>query len=301
MVFRINQPLCRRHNSRFDTDDCVIYGLLAAVRWKHGRSESAGLEGKAIMRYGYAALVGLIVTMGGAPALADPFDRPERRAALGIPEPGSNERAVDHWTGAWVGGSIGVGAANYNVLGDFSDEFGSTSFELPNFGGEGFLGSVDVGYSAIVAERLVLGVQVDYAGSNIDNVTSLSDEFAGDLFSGSARLRAQHMLTGALIAGYLTSDTTQIYSLAGVTRGRFNARISGSEDGTTIFSDDENVDLNGLTLGAGVERMVSDLFSVKFEYRYTRFQDETILRNEFGSVEAQTSLHTTRIGMNYRF
>ena len=252
------------------------------------------------MRYTYTTAIGLIAALAAAPALAGALDAPQEEPEI-TPAPSMTERPADHWTGGWVGASVGAGSANYNVVGDL-DFNGAGSFELPDLGGEGFLGSIEAGYSMQVSDQFVLGFQIDYTGSNIDNEASFSvSNGDGGSLDGDYRLRAQHMVTGALRAGYLPSETTQIYGLAGITHGRFDAEYSVSGNGDSLLSGGYDYDLNGFTLGVGMETMIADNVSMKLEYRYTRFEDENLLDFEGASVDVESSLHTARLGVNYRF
>ena len=252
-----------------------------------------------------ATALGVMVGMGLAvPALGGALEAPRAEPQVEAPTQIS-EPSVDHWTGGWVGIGAGLGSSNYNIVGDLdippNGAPGSGSFELPDLGGEGFLGTVEAGYSMRMGENFVLGAQLDYTASNIDNDASFSLSDAAGSIEGDYRLRAQHMFTGAVRAGYLTSETTQIYGLLGYTRGRFDADFSVSENGASVLSGGYDFDLNGVSLGAGIETMIADNMSLKLEYRYTRFEDENLIDVDGVSVDAETSLHTARMGVNYRF
>lgn len=244
----------------------------------------------------------LAVSLAG-PAMAGSFDTPAAEpqvAPIQTQAPSMPQEPATNWTGGWVGGSVGVGATNYNIAGDVMDpRDGDMSFELPNLGGEGFTGSLQAGYGYQIGDNLVIGAQLDYTASNIDTTASLSMSAPnGGSVSGDYQLRAQHMFSGTVRAGYLPSASTQVYGLAGVTRGSFEGDLSLPSNAPQQSYD---YNLNGLTLGTGVETMVSDSVSMSLEYRYTRFEDDSLFSDANSDIDLETSLHSARVGVNLRF
>jgi outer membrane immunogenic protein len=57
-------------------------------------------------------------------------------------------------------------------------------------------------------------------------------------------------------------------------------------------------DVNGFTIGGGLETAVTSNVTVGFEYRYTQFEDADL---DLGGADLETSMQTARITANYKF
>lgn len=109
------------------------------------------------------------------------------------------------------------------------------------------------------------------------------------------------MMAGTARLGYLPSDTTMIYGLAGLTRAKFEAdySVSGVTSGGYDFSD------TGLTIGAGMETRLTEKIGLKLEYRYTKFDDYTIFDGNVAGADVKassdTSIQSATASLTYRF
>lgn len=202
------------------------------------------------------------------------------------------------WTGGYAGVHIGYGWGDS----DFTDEDG-WNLQGQTFGvdSDGFLGGVQAGYNW-QASSLVFGIEgelgyldLDGSAAQIDGV--FNDTFASvdaGLFAGlSARI------------GY-AMDRTLLYAKAGGVY--FDGEYSLSDEvtiaGPAILSGSEVIGL-GYQIGAGVEHAVTDNWTLKLEYAYFDFGNETVTgvdgAGDPSNYSADLSVHTLKIGANYKF
>ncbi|PQO24300.1 porin family protein [Rhodobacteraceae bacterium WD3A24] len=216
--------------------------------------------------------------------------------------------APDYWSGPWVGAGLGMGSTNYDIVGDFNlpmvgEDGLRGDFDLPDLGGQGGLVTIEGGYGFRLSPNMVAGVQLDYTATHIDNDTSFSVSGEADL-DFDYRVRPESMLTAAGRIGYLPSERTLIYGLLGFTRGNFNGEYDLSGDFNA--SDSYDFDLDGWSLGAGIETMLSDNVSMKLEYRYTAFEDHDLFETPVGrdgsvDIDMETDVQTVRAVVSYHF
>jgi len=114
--------------------------------------------------------------------------------------------------------------------------------------------------------------------------------------------------------GFLSSPNTLIYGLVGYTWGQYGLdagfsfdfdrrELAALDSGRGYDSGDgfgADFDVEGWTVGAGIETMLTDNLSIKGEYRFTQFDEEGIF--EFGpyGLDAEPSVHTARAVLSYR-
>ena len=92
---------------------------------------------------------------------------------------------------------------------------------------------------------------------------------------------SNHWLLSALArAGWLVDSRDLIYVLGGPTYGRFTW-------GSETFG------MFGGTVGVGFERQIAPMWTLKAEYRYTKFQNKTI---NTGSTDSTSSSFVTGTG-----
>jgi outer membrane immunogenic protein len=189
------------------------------------------------------------------------------------------------WSGFYVGAGIGGGAVNHELTFGIPGVF--DIINLDGIGGEGFFGTVSVGYDRQINDRFVVGVFADYDFSDISTDLSL----LGGLFTAS--LDHDRSWSIGARAGFLSSPTTLWYGTVGYTEAEFSADSSiGSLD---------LPDFKGYFVGAGVESMLGRGWSLKGEYRFTQFDEETILSLGPFDLDLDTSMHTVRFSLNYKF
>jgi outer membrane immunogenic protein len=185
------------------------------------------------------------------------------------------------WTGFYI--ALGVGAGAVVQTQTLRDEFGPLFTQ--SVGGQGLLGTVAAGYDFRVMPRVVAGAFFDYDISNISN-----DNPA--LFPISVPYDHKHTWSVGGRLGYLATPTTLWYVLGGYSRAGFDFDTLG------------RVDFGGYFVGGGVETQLTGGWSLRGEYRFTRFSTETLLEGGCfcsETLEAETSMHSGRILLVYKF
>ena len=185
------------------------------------------------------------------------------------------------WTGIYVGAGIGGGAAVHEQSLNLS---GVGTVFTDSSAAQGFLVTAVAGYDYRVNRNVVAGVFFDFDLSNISTSSDLPILFSS----------ADHKHSWALGArvGYLVSPATLMYLAAGYTRAGFHFDTVGS------------FDFHGYFAGAGVEAQLAGNWSLRGEYRFTQFQQETVLRLcgcGGDTFDVETSVHTGRLMLIYRF
>lgn len=204
------------------------------------------------------------------------------------------------WTGFYIGVGVGAGASvtdlSVNGPSHGDSEFAIVQvaedhkydttelFGLDGIGGEGAFGTVQIGYDRQLSSRFVIGAFLDYDFSNISTeVRAFGGEFKADV-------DLDHMWSIGARAGWLTSPDTMVYALVAYTQGEYDLSDLGGGD----------LDVHGWSVGAGIETRLADNWTLKGEYRFTQFDEETLV--EFGpfSIDAEPSVHTARVVLSYR-
>ncbi len=193
------------------------------------------------------------------------------------------------WTGIYIGAGIGAGAVVHDLsINVFNREDDLELLGFDGIGGEGALGTVQIGYDRQLGSNFVIGVFADYDFSAINTEVDILDrEFQADidldnLWSVGARF------------GWLATPDTLWYALVAYT----NAELDFSDLGLG------DVDIDGWTVGLGVETRLTENWSIKGEYRFTQLDDETVfgISSEGFGIEAdvEPSIHTGRVVLSYR-
>jgi outer membrane immunogenic protein len=190
------------------------------------------------------------LALSASAAVADGMDR---RAVVAC--------CASTWTGFYIGAGAGGGAIVYDV-----DGFG-------DFGGEGFFGTVTLGYDRQIGARTVAGIFADYDFSNTSTARLGVTGEVQSIWSVGARL------------GLLTSPTTLWYATAGYTQMDLDLDIAIS---VPTFG--------GYFLGGGVESQLGGGWSLRGEYRFSEFDSE-----EIGGVDVDPSMHSVRAVLSYKF
>lgn len=215
----------------------------------------------------------VLLLLSAAPAAAD-----------GLPSKGSVRAAPvaagPNWNGFYVGVGIGAGAVVHDV--SVSDYSNRNVFTFDGIGGEGVFGVLTVGYDRVLRPGWVGGVFADYDfGSSISSDVSF--------FGGSASIDQNHSWAIGARLGFLTSPGTLVYGNVGYTQTDLDVFTLGSET------------FNGYFAGAGIETFLRDNWTLKLEYRFSQFDEETVLDFEGVKVDLEPSTHTARLVLSYKF
>jgi outer membrane immunogenic protein len=195
----------------------------------------------------------------------------------------------------WTGFHIGIGGGYGAVLHDGSSEVdgglgfsgggGAGFFVVDDFddlGDRGGLLTAELGFDVQLNERFVLGILGDYTWTNFESNSDITScTFSEDDFcvASLTKIELDNMWTIAGRFGFLSSPSTLWYGLVGWSSASVDARtrVLISEDDDFIdpidFSAGDHDRVNGFTVGAGVESMLTDNLSLKLEYRFTDLVD----------------------------
>lgn len=209
--------------------------------------------------------------------------------AIGLTPISAMAQSAD-WSGAYAGGALGYGSANYDIIVNAPSL--PLNANLPDLGGEGFVGSLQAGYRQQF-DQFIVGAQLDGTWGNIENDTSLSAGGANLDYT----LAMTDMYTLSLRGGYLVNPETQVYGLVGYSRGTFDGNLTSNVG----LNEDYSFDMNGVSFGAGLETLVTDAISMGIEYKVTDFGDFNLISGGGDSIDLETRVQTVQVFMNYRF
>jgi outer membrane immunogenic protein len=167
------------------------------------------------------------------------------------------------WTGFYVGAAIGYGSGSTDLDGDFDISI------------KGVQGVVSVGYDRQFNDRVVAGLFADYAFGDVDQSLGGTNFAISNQWGIGARL------------GVLLTPTSLWYANAGWTRADFDISSGGSSVGDSV---------NGYFIGGGVEQVLRQNVSLKFEYRFSDYDAATFSGSDF-----ESQVHSVRLGLNYKF
>jgi outer membrane immunogenic protein len=165
-----------------------------------------------------------------------------------------------NWTGFYVGAGIGGGVLEVN-----NDGFGQSG------DGEGILGTVIIGYDRQFGPGWVWGVFADFDFSDISADVGGVDVDQVYTFSVGGRL------------GGLITPKTLLYATGGYTQTELEGLLDGTADGFFV--------------GAGLEHILRDNWSLRLEYRYSEFEADVVNAPE----DAELTSHTGRLVLSYKF
>lgn len=207
----------------------------------------------------------------------------------------------------WTGFYIGLHGGYVHADGTSSEVFGVDSY---NFNANEFYGGGQLGYNRQFGSWLVLGVEGEFAGTSIDQSTTL---IANDQTIETGRLKNDW--TGAIsgrVGISLLQNKLLAYLKGGVAFARMSFDINDPEPGQnpdrSTFRDEEI--MNAGLLGAGVEYAFSCHWSAKLEYKHLFFGREDFRNTEKHFDQGGTKLVTYKIdgdqdlvevGLNYKF
>ena len=167
------------------------------------------------------------------------------------------------WSGVWVGANLGYAIATARGQECVLELICS---ETTGSTTGASLGG-GVGLDVQAGKHFVFGVFGDY----------------DILFDTKPKSDADGMWAVGARGGYLITPHVLAYGLIGYTQ------LRGVDD------------LNGLTLGAGVEAKMDLGWSLKLEYRHTDLGNHDAGCGLFCEANADTALHQVRLGLTYKF
>ncbi|MFN3549533.1 MAG: outer membrane protein [Mesorhizobium sp.] len=237
------------------------------------------------------------------------------------------------WTGFNVGVAGGFSTVRHNgglAIYDYDGPGGLAQigpvdiFEINgnvDFGGEGYLGRLEVGYDHQLGQRFVLGAFADYTFNNAKSQVGLFGDYClydnngtDDCFFGTTTGTAD--LTYTLEtgdswsiggrAGVLINPQTMVYGLGAFTRQNMKADLTLNTGLAGIGSQEilsYDYDRDGWTFGIGMQTMLTDRLSTKLEYRNTQWDEsEIILGNDFAGISRSedSTVQSFTVGLSWR-
>ncbi|MDX2307610.1 MAG: outer membrane beta-barrel protein [Hyphomicrobium sp.] len=218
------------------------------------------------------------------------------------------------WRGVHAGFGIGLDAYDREL--DASAEvfgFGADA-SAEGIGGGNMTATVLGGYDIPLTSHIVAGVlasadwsatesslDMSVALTEIDTLTGAPIQVDGGRVSAEL-LNLDYSWTIGGRLGYAAGSDLLVYGLLGYTRAQFKD-ISFGVDGCTCLAFDMP-SLDGVTVGGGFEKFLTDRISLKAEYRYTDLEafGETLDLDLFGfGYEIDTDIHAAKLLLNYRF
>ncbi len=198
---------------------------------------------------------------------------------------------VADWSGAYVGGSLGYvfGSDDRVGVSDPADNLiaapGSVDLSGATIGLHG-------GYRwqrAMGGRQIVFGPELSVQTSKVD------DEFDNGSFAARSEMKqlvALRFKTGVLNA----AGNTLFYGQLGAARGDFDYKVQGAG-----MDYDDGFKANALMAGLGVERKVTDRWSIFGEYEYRGFDKKKVTDANGFTSEATPEHHSVKLGVNFSF
>jgi outer membrane immunogenic protein len=200
------------------------------------------------------------------------------------------------WTGFYLGGNVGYAWGDVDIDsrdGGFDETPGGISYEA-----DGVIAGGQLGYNW-QRGSFVIGVEgeVGYLGAEGDKTVVDSPDNFGDTEFGAYGVLAARL-------GYAV-DRSLFYVKGGWALASVETDAgdlidgSSNRDATDRTKLDET--LSGYAIGGGVEYALSQNWTVKAEYLYMNFGDESSSNTDGDKFEHEIDLHTAKVGVNYKF
>jgi outer membrane immunogenic protein len=255
--------------------------------------------------FGVTALAG--VMLAGA---AQAADLPRK-----APPPVVAPPPVFSWSGFYIGGHVGAGWGTIESEIPLDPPFGV--FPVSSHTVNGFLGGGQAGFNWQVNPWLVFGVEGQFSWSNLEGSSPC---FVFNVFKCTTEVNWLATLAGRV--GY-SFGHTMLYVKGGVAWADSDYLLDLSII-PGVFTASASETRTGVMLGAGIEHAFLPNWSVKLEYNYLDFDQDTHPFNVnlnvacvqgatsvssvsqcggHGTVNADVTqrIHLVKFGLNYRF
>jgi outer membrane immunogenic protein len=213
-----------------------------------------------LMKLKNVVLIAAAVTAAASSTQATAADLPARAYTA----PAAVAAPVHSWTGFYVGAGFGYGL--------FDVESSGRTVSNGDTGGRGYLGTVQLGYDAQLA-NWVVGIFGDYDWSNIKG--TLSDLSTGNNFT--LKQTSAWSVGGRI--GYLVVPQFLTYFSGGYTEAKFNGGTGICATGAcAAIGTLPHHSFSGYFLGGGTEYAFSWFgpgWTIKSEYRLAEYSRET--------------------------
>lgn len=203
---------------------------------------------------------------------------------------------AEGFDGLYVGAAIGGAMAKDSGTGYDSATHALTGYKNKTEP-DGALFGLRAGYSKLLSNKLLLGVEVGYERRN--NSDSAFQEMNGvtdPLYPKATKLSG--VTTALARVGYAFAPRTAAYALVGVSAVKVNRKY----EAIGIDSESHSSRKNGWTVGAGVEHLLSKNISAGLEYRFSDYGGDKLVVTNWGEYyKERLTDHSVRVGVSYRF
>jgi outer membrane immunogenic protein len=191
-----------------------------------------------------------------------------------------------NWTGFYVGLNGGFGAGD--TTGRILPAFFSDNHRI-----DGGMFGAQVGFNYQIS-NIVLGAEADWDWADIDGSKAASS-FGGG--TGTETFTIKNLGTLRARVGY-TWDRILLYGTGGYA---WTSRATDDCPGCGLSADTHNLD--GYTLGLGVEYGITQNLSAKAEYLYVHLDPTDYYRSQGCTVNCSlgADVNVFRLGLNWRF
>jgi outer membrane immunogenic protein len=191
------------------------------------------------------------------------------------------------WAGLYIGAHVGHGSGEREGCYGFTSDTCNTDFHYDQ---DGWLAGAQLGYNLMASPNIVLGAEVDASLAGIDGELDLANDKVG--------VGEYEWLASAKVRAGWATDDLLLYATGGLALAGFDYE----DEWGCEFSQTRS----GLLLGGGAELKITGRASVKAEYNFIDFGDESENCSiAFGPItlpqynEAEAELHVIKVGSNY--
>jgi outer membrane immunogenic protein len=214
-----------------------------------------------------------------------------------------SDTKVVNWTGFYIGGQAGYGFANHELsIREHAPGSGEGEGAIPSFNEEflgldgisstGFIGGGRLGFD-IARGRFLFGVFGEYNFSNIESelrIVSGADQ--NGLIRDTFTLEKDHEWSVGARAGVLVNPRTLAYVLAAYTQTQYDISGPGVLGNPSLNSE---IEMDGVTVGTGVEYALSSNVFLGLEGTYTFYGDETVFDNRVEGFGTTADVETDEL------
>ena len=233
--------------------------------------------------------------------------------------------AAPKWQGFYLGvhGGAGIMLAETtndaigDCFGDCDDFFGQISATNDSIGDAGLIYGAQIGYDHMLGKKFLVGIQLSGSWGSLQGESSMSSLRLlpgpiGTVFD-EMKVENESRYSASLRVGGLVNPNTLLYLVGGWSQAKMEMEgitFSGTNFGgpDVISLQDSSEDVSGWHAGLGLETKLTDNISLSVEYRYYAFDS---ISSSFlvsggccvfgGEMEADPSVHTATLGINYKF
>ncbi|WP_306045671.1 outer membrane protein [Nioella sp. MMSF_3534] len=250
-----------------------------------------------------AASAAMATLVAALPAAAD---GPSPQVSPTVYEPAPVQQVSnDFWSGLFIGGALGIGISQHQYSGNF-DSVDRLEFSH-DLGEHGGLASIQIGYTFAMSERTYVGATFDYTIFDVNANSHMQYLVGGQQVTIDQEITPESMMTIGGRVGVLANENTQFYGMLGWSRASFGESHNYNGGGvlTGLASTASgSYEVDGATIGIGMETRLGDRTSLGVEYRYTDLGDQTIFSSNVGgiySTQTSNAVQQVRVGLNMHF